>query len=211
MIIIAKCKYVCLTFLILVFSVGIAVADIIYPVMDTWAYGAIPNNNYSTAKKIYGFPTSNCNAANGHCYIQFDITNMPQNVWSVFLCVTHYPHTNYCHSNCSADFYFYPVLESWQDTTLTYNNKPSEGSAEYGPIHISFPNDFGSKEYDITNLYKKWKTGELTNYGISIYSPTVGCNNASVMFAIYSKEADASEMRPYLKIIRKSSAVISVH
>ncbi len=78
---------------------------------------------------------------------------------------------------------------------------PNEGDPEIGPIPISFPNDFGRKEYDITNLYRKWKNGDMVNNGISIHSPTVGCNNAAVFFGVHSLEAEDPDDRPYIRII----------
>jgi len=177
--------------------------------MDTWVYGATEEDatrDNSQSEGLLGSPESNCNTAMLRAYIYFDISEYPDpdDVVSVVFGVTHTPQ-NTCYSNCSADFYFYPVLESWQDNTLNYNNMPSEGNPEVGPIHINVPNDFGHKEYDITELYKKWKDGTLANYGISIHSPTVGCNNASAGFYIYSLEASDPDNRPYIKIITNNN------
>jgi len=174
--------------------------------MDTHTYGNDPNADYSKELLLVGTPVSNCNPAMGRAYIKFDITHLPVNVKQVLFGVTHREHDWYCYSNCSADFYFYPVSEAWEDTTLNYNNSPAEDSAIYGPIPISFPNDFGNKKYDITDLYQKWKSGKLDNNGISIHSPTVGCNNASVQFMFFSSEDENLTKRPYLKVITEDPA-----
>ena len=65
--------------------------------------------------------------------------------------------------------------------TLTQQNEPTEDTSSfYGPIPISFPNDYQIQEYNITSAYNAWKTGALPNYGFTVYSPNVGCNNAAV-------------------------------
>ena len=167
---------------------------------DSWVSGDTSATNYGAESYVVATPVSNCNPATAKAYIQFDLSTLPANVQQVFLGVTHLPHTSYCYSNCDADFYFYPVTEPWSETTLTYDNKPSEAAAVYGPINITFPNDFGNREYDITNIYRSWKDNSVPNHGLAIYSPTVGCNNAAVIFYAHSSDATDENNRPYLKI-----------
>jgi len=162
------------------------------------------NKNFGSELSMTGSPRSNCNPSDVKAYIQFDLSSLPANVQQVFLGVTHVPHTTYCYSNCNADFYFYPVSQSWNEMTLTYNTMPAEGAAVYGPINITFPNDFGTREYDITNTYRNWKNGSAPNYGLAIYSPTVGCNNASAVFNVHSSDDPGQTVRPYLRIISSS-------
>jgi hypothetical protein len=167
---------------------------------DSWVYGDPPDINYGVDPYVLGSPVSNCNSAMFKAYIQFDLSTLPANVSQVFLGVTHFPHINYCYSNCNADFYFYPVSEPWNEMTLTYANSPLEAAAVYGPINITFPNDFGNKEYDITSIYRAWKDNSVPNHGLAIYSPTIGCNNACVSFSVHSSDAAEENNRPYLKI-----------
>jgi len=82
---------------------------------------------------------------------------------------------------------------------------PGEGAAAYGPIKITFPNDFKTKEYDITTIYRNWKNGSVPNYGLAIYSPTVGCNNAAVVFNVHSSDDPDQSLRPYLRILASDS------
>jgi hypothetical protein len=168
---------------------------------DTWVYGNETGTNYGLDPYILGSPVSDCNPATFMAYIQFNLSTLPIDVQQVFLGVTHLPHTSYCYSNCNADFYFYPVNQPWGERTLTYNNAPSEGSAVYGPINISFPNDFGNMEYDITTIYRNWQNNSVPNHGLAIHSPTVGCNNAAVIFYVASSDDPEESRRPYLRII----------
>jgi hypothetical protein len=167
---------------------------------DSWVSGDTSGTNYGAESYVVATPVSNCNSATAKAYIQFDLSTLPANVQQVFLGVTHLPHMSYCLSNCDADFYFYPVTEPWSETTLIYDNKPPEAAAVYGPINITFPNDFGNREYDITSIYRAWKNNSVPNHGLAIYSPTVGCNNAAVIFYVHSSDATEENNRPYLKI-----------
>lgn len=167
---------------------------------DSWVYGETPDINYGVYPYVLGSPVSDCNSAMFKAYIQFDLSTLPANVPQVFLGVTHSPHINYCYSNCDADFYFYPVSQPWNEMTLTYANSPLEADAVYGPINITYPNDFGNREYDITSIYRAWKDNSVPNHGLAIYSPTIGCNNACVSFSVHSSDAAEENNRPYLKI-----------
>ena len=168
---------------------------------DTWVYGNETTMNYRSDPYLLGFPVSDCNPANAKAYIQFDLSTLPDDVGQVFLGVTHFPHTTYCYSNCDADFYFYPVSELWNEMTLTFDTMPTESSAAYGPVNITFPNDLGNREYDITDIYRSWKNNSVPNYGLAIYSPTVGCNNVAVMFYVHSSDDPDENLRPYLRVI----------
>lgn len=168
---------------------------------DAWVYEGDAANNYGTSGYIQALPISNCNATHCEAFIQFDLSSLPADVDSVFFGVKHYPHTSYCYSGCDADFYFALLAAAWDETTINYNNFPARGSDIYGPVNISFPNDFGFVEYDITAAYRSWKNETVPNYGFNIYSPTVTCNNAAVFFNIASSDDTEEANRPYLKIV----------
>lgn len=170
---------------------------------DAWVNRYSPNDNNGTSMYNISSPRSNCNTSDYKAYLQFDLATLPDSsaVDSVFFGVTHYSHTNYCYSNCNADFYFYYVTSPWDEMTIIESNQPTEDATPfYGPINITFPNDFQNREYNITNAYYHWKTNPAVNYGFAIYSPTVGCNNAAVVFNIHSSDDTDATTRPYLKI-----------
>jgi hypothetical protein len=173
---------------------------------DTYTYGATPQDragNQGNASTVLSQPTSNCNTAMARAFIRFNVDSLPADVQAVYLGVTHLAHTDRCFSNCSADFYFYPVLGPWNEMTLTYDKSPKVGKAIHGPIRIKFPNDLGAKEYDITDIYRKWKRGAVPNQGLAIFSPTEGCNNCAVYFGFCSSDEQDASKRPYLRIVTK--------
>jgi len=160
-----------------------------------------PATNFGAQDFLYGGPQSNCNGCNTSAWLQFDVSTLPDDVTKVYLGVTHQPHTAVCYSNCNADFYFYPVTSDWDEMTVSLAHAPEKGAAAFGPINIAFPNDFGNQEYEITGLYRQWKSGAIANHGIEISSPTIGCNNASVGFHVHSSDSAIKTQRPYLRII----------
>jgi len=167
---------------------------------DAWIYQGNPATNYGADPMLITTPISNCNNTHAIGLIQFDVSTLPQYVDSVKFGFTHLDHTSYCYSNCTADFYFGCVTQPWYESTVTYNSQPTYDTAFYGPVSISFPNSFGLREYDITSTYQLWRNGTIPNYGLAIFSTTVGCNNAAVMFGGSSSDDTATSKRPYLKI-----------
>jgi hypothetical protein len=166
-----------------------------------------PGANYGANPTMFAMPVSNgCNSCNSKNFIQFNLNSLPSNVTHVYLGFTHLP-LDTCYSNCTADFYFYPILQSWDEMTVSLSNEPTHGAPVYGPITISTPNNLGNQEYEITSLYQQWKSGATPNYGIEIAATTVGCNNAATMFYVYSSDAEDSSVRPYLRIITEPQAV----
>jgi len=181
----------------------------IYSGKDTWVNRYSPGDNYGDNEYVLTSPRSNCNTSDYKGYFKFDVSGLPEVVDSVKFGVTHIPHDTYCYSNCIADFYFYYCTSAWNEMTLIQNNLPAENSTPfYGPIPIDFPNDFGTVEYDITSAYNYWKDTNNVNYGFAVYSPTVGCNNASVGFYVRSSDDTIAANRPYLKMFYPSQAGI---
>ncbi|MBS1771574.1 MAG: T9SS type A sorting domain-containing protein [Bacteroidetes bacterium] len=168
--------------------------------MDAIVYEGNPGGNYATYQGIAVLPISNCNNTHETAFMRFDLGTLPDTVDSVFLVIKHVPQTSYCYSNCSADFYFYPVLQNWYEPAITYNNQPSVDTAFYGPISMSFPNTWDVREYNITKMYRMWRDSVIPNYGMQIASPTVGCNNAAIGFFAHNSDDPDSTKRPYLKI-----------
>jgi hypothetical protein len=166
-----------------------------------------PGANYGSDPQLYAAPISNCNSTHAVALMQFDVSGLPATVDSVFFGVTHYDHTSYCYSNCDADFYFAYLTAPWDESTVSYNDFPAQGTDFYGPVHISFPNAFGLVEYNITNAYNAWRSGSTPNHGFIIYSPTIGCNNAAVVFYGHSSDDADSATRPYLKIYQNNVGI----
>ena len=86
------------------------------------------------------------------------------------------------------------VTSDWVGSTLTSTNHPTESSTNYG----NFPALTGAGGWisvDITQLYKDWKNGTYSNYGLKI-QPTVN-NNSSTAF---DSSDNVSGYAPYIRI-----------
>lgn len=174
---------------------------------DAWTYEGDPTTNYGDYVSIQALPISNCNSTSCSAFIQFDLSTLPAAVDSVFLVFKHASHTAYCLSGCDANFYFARITQAWNEMTIDYTNIPTKDTAFYGPINITFPNDFGERKYDITNTYSLWKSGSAPNYGMTIYSTTIACNNAAVFFSVSSSDDTSATNRPYLKIYESITGI----
>jgi hypothetical protein len=168
---------------------------------DAFVHESYPVDNFGTSPGLGATPISDCNQTHMQSFIQFDLGTLPDTVDSVFVGFQFLDQITYCISNCVADFYFAAITQEWYEQTVAYGNKPSYDTAFYGPITISFPDSAGNGEFNITNMYNLWKSGTVTNYGFAIYSTTIGCNNACIMFYPYSSDDTTDTMnRPYLKV-----------
>ncbi len=173
---------------------------------DTYTFGTNPDANFGRETVVIGQPTSDCNHASGIAYLEFDLAGLPRQVRRVFLGVTHVPHTDHCRSNCAIEVYFYRIDQSWDEMSVTYNHSPRLGPAVFGPVRMVFPNDPGTVEYDITDIYQDWQSGRHANHGLAFRSPTVGCNNSAAFFGFYSSDHPDPEKRPYLRVIPDSGS-----
>lgn len=167
---------------------------------DVFVHETYTTTNYGNSSAIEVTPISNCNQTHMQSFMQFDLTTLPDTVDSVFVGFKHLDQINYCLSNCTADFYFAAITQEWYEQDVTYGNRPAFDTAFYGPITISFPDTAATREYNITNMYNLWKSGTIPNYGFALYSTTIGCNNACIMFYTYSSDDTAEANRPYLKV-----------
>jgi len=166
---------------------------------DDGTRGSCGGECYISYIGVWGEMRSTCNACNTKGYIRWDTTGWPTNVSQVSFRFTHSAHTTYCYSNCSGNFYIYPVTSSWSEGDLC-SAEPTVGTAIAGPYVISFPNDFGTVNYDITATYNNWVSTGQDN-GIAFWSPDGWCNNAGVIFGGYSREESVVSRRPRLVIV----------
>lgn len=89
----------------------------------------------------------------------------------------------------------YRVTENWSSSTVNWNNKPSNyQSSIAGPAILTSNNWY---RLYLTNLTKKWLSGEYHNYGVLLRDATE--NNTSQWTSFYSSDAE-SPNKPELHI-----------
>lgn len=92
------------------------------------------------------------------------------------------------------------VTSTWAGSTLTRTNLPTVDTANFGSLPTVGGGSARWISVDITTLYKAWKDGTYTNYGVQIF-PTVTSNQNNGSF--HSKE-NASGNAPYIRVIKAS-------
>ena len=123
-------------------------------------------------------------------YFKFDISSMPASadVGTVLLYIYIFtPSTN------DPVAHVRRVTSAWDGSTLTSTNLPTENTTNRGSLPALNGGSSRWVSVDITQLYKDWKNGVSTNYGLKIHS-TITSNNNNGSFA--SKETTGYE--PYL-------------
>jgi hypothetical protein len=158
--------------------------------------------SYGDHPGLVSLPPSNCNETESIIFLRFDVSSLPTNVDSVFANFYHYPQTNYCYSNCDAWWSIAPITDEWDEMNIDWFSNIQHGEPYTEDIHFVFPDPGGWHKYDITQLYNDWKSGDLFNYGMTIYSNSEGCNNAAIMFTTASSDdtTGGGIYRPYLEI-----------
>lgn len=81
----------------------------------------------------------------------------------------------------SIGVYASPILSSWSENTITYNNKPGAYKSKYGYTDHN-PNTITCAGIYVTDIVTDWYTGVRSNFGFLVYSQS----NAYV--AYYSRE-----------------------
>lgn len=173
----------------------------LYAGKDAFVYDEQYQVNYGTSTMFATNPLSYCNLTNLRAFLKFDVTSLPADVDSVFLCFMMYPYNNYCYSNCDNTFDLRYIITPWNEVTLNWSNMPAVGAPFSDTVRISFPYNGGKLRLNISNAYQEWKNGSVENDGFTIYPLDGDCNNACVSFAGYSSDfTDDTTYRPSLEI-----------
>lgn len=152
-------------------------------------------SNYGSENRILiGHADSdNLNITDG--LIEFNLSSLPSKAAqaTVRLTITPIPDGD----GTPAVVYAHRVTSPWDETTVSWNNKPS-----FEPIAIASAlvnNTLGeSVEWDITALYNSWGSGMMANFGIYLTSgPTA---NGEGFSFVSSDNMDYTSMRPVLVI-----------
>lgn len=127
-------------------------------------------------------------------YLKFDLTNSPPAISTVQVFLNVYvssPSVNDCLAQCNA------VISDWSSSTLTRTNTPADSGFNYGSLQSTAI--AGWNITDITTLYKSWKNGTLTNFGLKI-TPTITDNQNNGTF-----DSMEGTHPPYLSVIFTTS------
>lgn len=176
---------------------------------DAFAYEGDYTTNYGSANYIGTIPISTCNQTNMQAYIRFAVDSLPADVDSVFVCFHNYGYTNYCYANCDNNFDLRYITSDWNEMTLNWESRPTSGDVISDTVRIIFPYEGGLVRMNITQAYRTWKSGSVTNFGLTIYPIDGWCNNAAILFAPSSSDEPNEALRPCLEIFTKTSSGVT--
>jgi hypothetical protein len=169
----------------------------LYPTQDSWVEAEYPNDNhgYDTSLRVKS------DSRTRRSYLKFDLSSVPngKTITSVKL----YLYCTYADSNPSIQVYAHETDDSWDETSITWNNAPAVGSL------------ITSISIGGTGQYYCW---DITPYGQTQYSgdkilsvvvklllddPTQNNPNLARYFA--SKENTGTSQDPYLEVIYENT------
>ncbi len=133
-------------------------------VIDSYVSSYSPNQNYGTIEELWIGNSYNT-------YIKVDLPQLPSGsiINSACLCFDY--HYNISTGSLSAGMY--QILESWSESSITYNNAPACSNIcldtvdLFAASNISKTNP-GEALAIITEAAKSWYSGETNNYGIML-------------------------------------------
>jgi hypothetical protein len=170
---------------------------VLRPSKDAYGYtGSSTNNGSETTFKLGPESTSISSVA----YMEFDFSSIPQG--SVLSSATLRLYmTAFAGGvgNIISAFRFYHFLGSWQENTITIDNKPSASSKD-----IELAKDIDVDQVNtwiesiITSLVQKWIDQIYVNYGMPIVAVALN-NNGVATFA--SKENATEANRPQMVLV----------
>jgi len=161
---------------------------------DTQASGgSLSNNNWGTYVYLMtnfgsGSPTR------GFC--EFDISAIPANMVISSATMSFYHAMN---ANVGQSLELRQVLGAWGETTLTWNNQPSNASTQIDTAQMGGMNEW--LDFDVMNVVQDWVDGVSQNYGVRIS----GINGAYSSAYVRSSDTPTVTEAPKLEVVSSIS------
>lgn len=110
--------------------------------------------------------------------IRFDLSGIPSNatVQSARLRVYYAGYRDY--PNRVRTITAYRIVGDWTESGVTWNNKPSPGTA-YGSVAINSDQNWGWRELDVGALVQGWINGTIPNQGVMLRGPEISGTDSS--------------------------------
>ena len=156
------------------------------PVGDTFSNSAAHNQNYGTQPAFVV-------QQGATAYLKFNLGTLPSGVTVSKATLRLY--VDAVAANGSFDVY--QLNNSWNESTLTYNNAPALGTSATGghPVSVTSPSLNQFVVIDITPLVQDWANGSVPNNGVAL-----ALTSSKGAFAFDSKESSLTSHQPELEI-----------
>ncbi len=158
--------------------------------IDSYVESSFPNSNFGTRTTILSGALRQHGTCN--CILKWDLPTIPQDalITSAEMRLYVQPHVTGNAITHIANL----VTEEWNESTVTWNNKPSYS----GPFASKLVNSDGENTWDVTEIVQEWISGTHPNYGIYLSNNSIGQRDEYI--TITSRESNHLERKPKLII-----------
>lgn len=160
---------------------------------DTYANEVYPDNNYGATGSVV--ISNKYTTRLG--YLQFESLNLPEQATinratlKINLSEVHYSDT--------AKLNVGPITNSWNETAVTWNSKPTINQTLATEAIISISST-GDREIEITSLARKWHDGTTANHGLFIYPYGFLYGAPETEYALGIKSKESGDQKPVIEI-----------
>lgn len=155
----------------------------LYPSADTYADSSLPAQNFSS-EEFYFLGNFRCSTIY-RVFMQFCLDSVPKNA-KILKAVLKL----YCTRNDKLEqenlFEIHPIVDTWQDTTINYENQP-RGDRQWIPMKAEYA-VFENVCADITDIVRIWQEQPQTNHGLLI-KPADETSTESLIALLSSRQA----------------------
>lgn len=155
----------------------------LYPSADTYADSSLPAQNFSS-EEFYFLGNFRCSTIY-RVFMQFCLDSVPKNA-KILKAVLKL----YCTRNDKLEqenlFEIHPIVDTWQDTTINYENQP-RGDRQWIPLKAEYA-VFENVCADITDIVRIWQEQPQTNHGLLI-KPADETSTESLIALLSSRQA----------------------
>jgi len=150
-------------------------------------------------------PVGRTSYGEGRSFLKYDVSGIPSGAQidsAVFSIATHEERTSVPRVK------LYNVTQSWDPATLTWNNQPSVSSSFEDSYAYNIT--YAWWNYDVTNLVKGWKSGSITNNGLTLRSHDPSITRRWFLSKCYlggaSQNCTTGEFKPYIMVTYNTTA-----
>ncbi len=190
-----------------------AVSLTLYPTHDSeiiWSLGTGPGGsvlsdaNYGNTQYLTvnsgapGAPTMYI-GANSYGLVQFDTSSIPMGSSVESASLTLYQGSSAGFSGRTVSLY--PITSAWDESTVTYNTRPSWDTAEVSSLVIPDPFINQYRTWDVTGVVQDWVDGLIENFGLITSDVHINVGSTTRHYIrFYSSEAGGINLDPRLEI-----------
>ena len=161
---------------------------------DTSVLSSHPDSNYGSANALY---LRDHQDYTYRVFVRFDLSSIPSGATINLAKVRLYYYQYMVSDPAGKQVDIHRVLGSWDESTLTWNNKPDIASTATSSINM--PSSYGWVEWDVTDDVQDMVDGTVDNYGwcVKYHDESLTSEDSSTWFR--SKEYDGYDSELYVE------------